>query len=71
MNINIFGTLTNVTVGVDYHVNIDEYLDNKAGSCRESLFVKLILACGDEILYTTEASIDDKNFIGISLLFHW
>ena len=68
VNISIFGTLTNVTVGVDQHVHVDEYLDIRACSCRDFLFVKLVLLCGDEILYTTKTLIDDKR---ISLVFHW
>ena len=67
VDISIFGTLRNVTVGVDYCVNVDKYLDIKACSCREYLFVKLVLACGDEILYTTVILIDNKK---ISLVFH-
>ena len=30
VDISIFGTLRNVTVGVDYCVNVDKYLDIKA-----------------------------------------
>ena len=40
---------------------IDEYLDIKNYLCEKSLFDKLVLACQDEILNTTEASFDDKK----------
>ena len=42
MNISLFGTLRNMTVGVDYCVNVDKYLDIKVRSCREYLFVIFI-----------------------------
>ena len=37
----------------------DEYLDIKNCSCEKRLIGKLLLACEDEILNTTEASLDD------------
>ena len=40
---------------------IDEYLDFKSCSCKKHLFGKLVLACEDEILNTTETSLDDKK----------
>ena len=40
---------------------IDEYLDIKNRSCEKRLFCKLALACKDEILNTTETSLDDKK----------
>ena len=40
---------------------IDEYLDQKSCSCEIRLFGKLVLACGDEILNTTNNSLDDKK----------
>ena len=39
----------------------DEYLDIKNCPCKKRLFGKLLLACGDEILNTTETSLDDKK----------
>ena len=38
---------------------IDKYLDVKSCSCKKHLFDKLILACDDEIISTTEISLDD------------
>ena len=40
---------------------IDEYLDPKSCSCEIRLFGKLVLACGDEILNTTNNSLGDKK----------
>ena len=40
---------------------IDEYLDIKDFSCEKRLFGKLVLACKDEILNTTEISLDNKK----------
>ena len=40
---------------------IDEYLDIKNCSCKKRLFGKLELVCDDEILNTTETSLDDKK----------
>ena len=39
----------------------DEYLDIKNCSCKKRLFGKLELVCDDEILNTTETSLDDKK----------
>ena len=38
----------------------DEYLDIENCSCEKSLFDKLVLTCEDEILNTTETSLDNK-----------
>ena len=40
---------------------IDEYLDIKNCSCKKRFFGKLELVCDDEILNTTETSLDDKK----------
>ena len=40
---------------------IDEYLDTKYCSCEKRLIGKLVLECEDEILNTTESSLDDKK----------
>ena len=40
---------------------IDEYLEIKNCFCKKRLFGKLVLACEDEILNTTETSRDDKK----------
>ena len=40
---------------------IDEYLDIKNCQCKKRLIDKIALACEDEILNTTEASLDDKK----------
>ena len=62
----------------DYEGNssckIDEYLDISVQ--KKFLFGKLVLACGDEILKTTETSLDDKKVtrekvIALFILFHW
>ena len=42
-------------------VNIDEYWHIKNRSCEKILFGKLVLACENEILNTTETSLDDKK----------
>ena len=49
---------------------IDEYLDNC--SCEKRLFAKIVLACEDQKLNTTEASLDDKksNMCKNSFLIH-
>ena len=39
----------------------DEYVDTKIYLCKKRLFDKLVLACEDEILNTTETSFDDKK----------
>ena len=39
---------------------INKYLDIKSCSCEKNLFDKLILTCEDEILSTTETSLDNK-----------
>ena len=40
---------------------IDEDLDIKNCFCKKYLFGKLVLVCQDEILNTTETSLDDKK----------
>ena len=40
---------------------IDKYLDDQNCSCEKRLFGKSVLACGDEVLNTTETSLDDKK----------
>ena len=40
---------------------IDEYLDIRNCSCEKRLFGKLVLVCEDEMLNTTETSLDDKK----------
>ena len=40
---------------------IDKYLDIKNISCKKSLLGKLALACKDEILNTTETSLNHKK----------
>ena len=40
---------------------IDGYLDIKKCLCKKRLFVKLVLACEDEILNTAENSFNDKK----------
>ena len=40
---------------------VGEYLDTKKSSCQKCLLGKLVLACDDEILNTTEKSLDDKK----------
>ena len=40
---------------------IDKYLDTKTCSCEKRLFGKLVSACEDEKLSTTETSLDDKK----------
>ena len=57
---------------------IDEYLNIKNCPCSKGLFSKLLLlACRDEILNTTETSLDDKKvtcekkIIVLLTLFHW
>ena len=40
---------------------INKYLDTKNCSCKKCLIVKLVLACENEILNTTETSHDDKK----------
>ena len=40
---------------------IDEYLDNKKCSCKKRLFDKLVLTYEDQMLNTTETSLDDKQ----------
>ena len=62
----------------DYEGNssckIDEYLGISIQ--KKFLFGKLVLACEDEILKTTETSLDDKKVtrekvIAVFILFHW
>ena len=40
---------------------IYEYLDIKNCSCKKRLISKLVLACDNKILNTTETSLDNKN----------
>ena len=40
---------------------IDEYLDTKNRSCEKRLISKVLLACEDEMLNTTETSVDNKR----------
>ena len=47
--------------GCDKAFKIDEYLDIINCSCKKRLFGKLVLACEDEILNTTETSLNDKK----------
>ena len=42
---------------------IDEYLDITNCSCEKRLFGKLVLACEDGILNTTETSLDNEKVI--------
>ena len=42
---------------------IDEYLDIKNCSCEKRIFGKLVLACEDGILNTTETSLDNEKVI--------
>ena len=44
-------------------MKIDEYLDIKYYYCEKRLICKLILECKDELLSTTESSLDDKKVI--------
>ena len=55
---------------------IDEYLNTKNVSREKHLFGKLVLACEDEILNTTEKSLADKKVtfkknVALFLLFYW
>ena len=51
---------------------IDEYLNTKNFSCEKHLFGKLVLACEDEILNTTEKPLADKKVtIKKNVLFYW
>ena len=43
---------------------VDKYLDIKICSCKKHTFVELVLAWEDEILNTTETSLDDKIVTG-------
>ena len=53
------------SIAYDFEFNkackLDEYLDIKNCSCKKCLIGKLVLACEDEILVTTETSYDDKK----------
>ena len=40
---------------------IGNYLDIKKCSCEKCLFDKLVLACADDTLNTTTASLNDKK----------
>ena len=40
---------------------MDEYLDLKNCSCEKQLFGKLVIACEDDLLNTTKASLVDKK----------
>ena len=51
-----------VAVSVKRHAKIIfRYLDIKNCSCKKHLLDKLVLLCENEILNTTEASVDDKK----------
>ena len=50
--------------------NINDYLDINNCSCEKRLIGKLDLACEDEILNTTETSLDEKVIV-LFTLFHW
>ena len=45
----------------DMTCKIDKYLDIKNCLCKKLLIGKLVLECEDEILNTTEISLDDKK----------
>ena len=47
----------------------DEHLDIKNFSCKKKLFGTLVMACGDQILSTTEISLNDKK-VTIKKLFY-
>ena len=49
--------------------NIDEYLNTKNCSCKKYLIGKLVLECENEILDTTETSLDHKKVICKKILF--
>ena len=42
---------------------IDVFLDIQSCSCEKCLIDKLVLACEDEILNTTETSLSDKKLL--------
>ena len=48
----------------------DEHLDIKNFSCKKKLFGTLVMACGDQILSTTEISLNDKKVTIKITLFH-
>ena len=55
---------------------IDKYLDTKNFSRNKRLFGRLVLACEDEILTTTQTSLDDKKVTrekisALLIRFHW
>ena len=47
----------------DGKVKLMKYLDIKNCSCEKRLFGKLVTACEDQILNTTETSIDYKEVV--------
>ena len=60
----------------DKACKIDEYFDIKNFSCEKRLFGKLVIACEDEILNTTETSLNDKKvtckiIVALFTLLHW
>ena len=58
----ICAILVRVAVSVKRHAKIIfRYLDIKNCSCKKHLLDKLVLLCENEILNTTEASVDDKK----------
>ena len=48
---------------------IDEYLNTKNCSCKKYLIGKLVLQCENEMLDTTETSLDHKKVICKKILF--
>ena len=55
--------LGRVIVNVIKHEKICKYLEIKNCSCEKRLIGKLVLECEDEILNTTETSLDEKKEI--------
>ena len=55
------GILAHVIVNVIKHVKFMNILDIKNCSCEKRLIDNISLACEDEILNTTGASLDDKK----------
>ena len=50
--------------GCNKTCGIDEYLGIKNCSCEEYLFDKLVLTCEDDILNTTDTSLNGKKVTG-------
>ena len=57
----ICGILVRVIVSVIRHVKLTNIFEMKNCSWEKRLFGKLVLACEDEILNTTETSLDEKK----------